>query len=724
MVGEKRRREHLREKNSDLEELHKKVIILEETNEKLEDENLGYVIENCELKKKLTKLEVDKNDQFSWVKILWKNCNPDVKKEIKAAVQASKEEFPKGVIKGIRDQAGINFSNPLSVSQPTRSTGDLKEKIEAFAIRNSFEVPDKKMAKKKIRYMRHWKIVLHQQFLMENPGVDCHYTSFCAHFPSNIIKPGINSHGSCLCEDCENFSLKIEALKRSNLLKEDNIEDIIKSNREGNSTPEAEFLKALEDIKKGDRKDDVISYFVWKDDKQQVVGENGVTTTKKMTRKNYQVTVSTLIDRIEETFGPLKQHLHRDNVIKKFIRDIRIKAMDDSSLVCLTVDWSENGTLIIPGEVQTAFFGRASYSIHSGYLYQKDNCHGFAMLTDENNHKAESIWAAITPTMEVLVLQGVRIFYICSDSTGAQYRNCKNAFFIRNFAMKFNVTVVWIFTEKHHGKSPADGIGGNVKNQVEQLTAFSTEHNVRNAEDVATLLGSTDTSIKVSHFTKEDIEKTLAIIPGELNSLKGATKYHEIFVNPVGKIMVKELPTDDNYNTVNITVKRRRQLNRGGIEAPVARIDDNPDNACSISSTVSGSSPVSAMPTFAGLSNSTSSSNSDTPTLAGSSSVSARTTSAGLSNSISGSESGSPTVSGSAPVSARSTSADLSNFPSSSDSDPPTLSSSSPVSTSAGLSNSILSSGSGSQTVSGRSGRSSRLSKRKKQPVRGGENAA
>ena len=418
-----------------------------------------------------------------------------------------------------------------------------------------------------------------------------------------------------------------------------------------------------------------------------------------MTRQNYQVTVSTLIDRIEETFGPLKQHLHRDNVIKKFIRDIRIKAMDDSSLVCLTVDWSENGTLIIPGEVQTAFFGRASYSIHSGYLYQKDNSHGFAMLTDENNHKAESIWAALTPTMDVLVLQGVRIFYICSDSTGAQYRNCKNAFFIRNFAMKFNVTVVWIFTEKHHGKSPADGIGGNVKNQVEQLTAFSTEHNVRNAEDVATLLGSTDTSIKVSHFTKEDIEKTLAIIPGEL-------------------------PTDDNYKTVKISVKRRRQLNRGGIEAPVARIDDNPDNACSISSTVSGSSPVSAMPTFAGLSNSTSSSNSDTPTLAGSSSVSARTTSAGLSNSISGSESGSPTVSGSAPVSARSTSADLSNFPSSSDSDPPTLSSSSPVSTSAGLSNSILSSGSGSQTVSGRSGRSSRLSKRKKQPVRGGENAA
>jgi hypothetical protein len=108
-----------------------------------------------------------------------------------------------------------------------------------------------------------------------------------------------------------------------------------------------------------------------------------------------------------------------------------MKALINSATTYLTVDWSENGTIIIPGEVQTAFFGRATYSIHSGYLYQKDNNHGFAMITVENNHKAESIWAAL---------------------------------------------------------SPADRIGGNIKNQVEQLTSFSTEHNIRNAADVTTLL--------------------------------------------------------------------------------------------------------------------------------------------------------------------------------------------------------------------------------------------
>ena len=104
------------------------------------------------------------------------------------------------------------------------------------------------------------------------------------------------------------------------------------------------------------------------------------------------------------------------------------------------------------------------------------------------------------------------------------------------FCQKYKVELVWIFTEKHHGKSPADGIGGNVKNAVDQLTSFSNRHNIQNAQDVTDLLKSTDTMIEVSHFNREDIETTLNLIPGVLNSLKGAMKLHEIFVNENGVI--------------------------------------------------------------------------------------------------------------------------------------------------------------------------------------------
>ena len=46
-------------------------------------------------------------------------------------------------------------------------------------------------------------------------------------------------------------------------------------------------------------------------------------------------------------------------------------------------------------------------------------------------------------------------------------------------------------------------------------------------------------------------------------------------MNPAGQIKAKELPTDEGYISVNITVKRKRQQQGGrGIEAPVATVDE------------------------------------------------------------------------------------------------------------------------------------------------------
>ena len=579
--GEKRRRDNLKDKNDSLEELHDKVRVLEADQDSLEAENLSLLKDKIELERKLGKKMDEKTDQFKWFKIIWQHFSPEIKKEVKSALQVAKEELPAGTLRGLRDNANINFSNPLPPSATSRGSGDLKKKVEEFAVNNSFEVPDKKMAKKKMRYMRHLKTVLYHQFLMENPELECHYSTFCTHFPFNIVKPGINSHGSCLCEDCENFGLKEEAIKREKLLTDSggfNVDNVIRLARDGNRNPEEEYLKTLEEIKTGDNKDKIVTYFVWEEDKQTVQDKNdNATVRKRMVRKNIRVTAAGLAARTLQAYGPLKEHLNRDQVIKKYIRNMRQKAIESDEMVCLTVDWSENGVLITPGEVQTGYYGRASYSIHSGYLYMKDNQYGFAMVTDENDHKAESVWAALTPKLEILVSQGIKKVVISSDSTSSQYRNCKNVFYIKHFCVKYKVEMVWIFTEKHHGKSPADGIGGNIKNTVDQLAAFNTQHNIQNAKDVTDLLRSTDTSIEVTHFKKEDIIKTLNLIPGVLNSFRGAMKIHEIFVNENGVIRVKQLPTDEHYNLINITVRNRRArggVGRGGVEEAIARVSE------------------------------------------------------------------------------------------------------------------------------------------------------
>ena len=74
----------------------------------------------------------------------------------------------------------------------------------------------------------------------------------------------------------------------------------------------------------------------------------------------------------------LRDHLERNELIKKFVKTKREEVLESDDKVMLHVDWAENGTIIVPNEIQTTFYGgRTNYSIHSGYQYAKENSGGF-----------------------------------------------------------------------------------------------------------------------------------------------------------------------------------------------------------------------------------------------------------------------------------------------------------------------------------------------------------
>ena len=370
--GLKRRRETLRDKNVETEELQRKIIILENEINKVEEDNLNLVRESLENRRKIEKLEEDKKSQFDWLKVVWKYSSSGFKSELKTTLTEVKDELPRGTLRGLRDGVGINFSNPLTAEVSSRGSDLLRTKIEEFANDNSFEMPDIKHANKKVRFMRHWKTVLHGKFLSENPTIECHYSTFCFYFPKNIKKPGRDYKGTCLCEDCENFSLKDEALKREKVsLNIPDVEAIIKAARDGNIEPEEDYLAVLTNIQNGSEKGRITSYFEWRYKKENVEDKNGNEKERKtLQRESIKVSIETLARRMLLSYKSLKEHLDRDFTMRKYIKVMRQRSMEDSSMACLTVDWSENGVLVQCGEVQSAYFSRPSYSIHSGYCYR------------------------------------------------------------------------------------------------------------------------------------------------------------------------------------------------------------------------------------------------------------------------------------------------------------------------------------------------------------------
>ena len=57
---------------------------------------------------------------------------------------------------------------------------------------------------------------------------------------------------------------------------------------------------------------------------------------------------------------------------------------------------------------------------------------------------------------ELVDMLDVETLYIASDSPSSQYRNKFNVFLTKDWAVKNEKDVYWIFTESGHGKGPMD----------------------------------------------------------------------------------------------------------------------------------------------------------------------------------------------------------------------------------------------------------------------------
>ena len=129
--------------------------------------------------------------------------------------------------------------------------------------------------------------------------------------------------------------------------------------------------------------------------------------------------------------------------------------------------------------------------------------------------------------------------------------------------MQLGITIRLIFTECGHGKSPCDGVGGNINTQVENaLLKRHGEKDMRPihcAEDVKDLIeNETKLTYDIKVHTAEEIQAVRESLPS-LGPLARAMKIHEILITADGVIKSKFLPSDVYYDHVKIAVSRRHK---------------------------------------------------------------------------------------------------------------------------------------------------------------------
>ena len=556
--GEQKRRQNRDEKNKEIDTLHRK---LDESDMLIEEKNRQIQKLEAQLEKATNKVEesketVKKSDDV--LKHVYTNSNSDGKRQIREALFVPSPAIERGTILRLRKNIGLNFSIPPAHNDQVES--ETKVKIEKFAFQNTIDVPDKRKYIKGIRYRTASKLSLYECFDSQHPNL-CTYQTFCKYWPRKYLKPKPSDLGTCMCIICQNAELKAEALKH-HIGAEHSIETAVENARHNDFDAETAFKEALEKLIEDETKT-VVGFSRWEKVKQTELSKNtGLAKSDKVMRQLTTEPANLLAESMLLEYEEYKEHLKRNSTIKCEIKAMILEALENGDIAVLHIDWAEQHKLSEIKEVQSAYFaGRFHYEIHTVYIYTMEDSHGAASISVTSDHRAEAVHVAIKAEIVRLVEKGKTTIVIVSDSPVSQYRNSKNVFLMRKLAMELGICIRLIFTESGHGKSPCDGVGGNIKTQVEEVLLKNYGENIlkpiHSAEDVKEIIETkTNLTYDIKVHTAEEIKEVRDNMP-KLGPLTRAFKIHEVLISSDGETKSKDLPSDVLYNNVKIKESRR-----------------------------------------------------------------------------------------------------------------------------------------------------------------------
>ena len=330
-----------------------------------------------------------------------------LQKEISNSLYSlTKINFVPGTLSCLCATVGINFSQ--APAEERNKLSGLATKVQEFALINSDEIPDMKAQTSSIldkkegpakRFALHHLTVLHSVFQIEFPENQCSYSTFALYWPSYIKKPNMSDFTSCHCESCENSSMKMDAIIKYKVVPSSmDIFAAIKQEEEGDSDVIEELFKAIEDARKGERKNEVVTYAVWEkvqkevsEETQEFYVKNGVkrTAKKEPMKRLKSAKLSKLMEKTLDEFKALQKHLHRSRTVKIKIKCRRDEVLQDDSgrSVQIYVDLSEGLVLRQYRETQQAFFGKKGISLQTGYVYHRLRSFGFGSFAKGSDHK-------------------------------------------------------------------------------------------------------------------------------------------------------------------------------------------------------------------------------------------------------------------------------------------------------------------------------------------------
>ena len=166
----------------------------------------------------------------------------------------------------------------------------------------------------------------------------------------------------------------------------------------------------------------------------------------------------------------LKRHLFTKRTQASAYNEVKDNLKQNDLLI--HVDYSENYNNKQQWEIQSAYFGHASFSIFTACCYFKDesnaiNKEAITVTSETSDHSRSASVSCLQKVIHFVREKYTHLplklnVIVWSDGCTAQFRSQYVFFLLSKFEASINLS--WFYNQRHHGKGPMDGIGGTFKN--------------------------------------------------------------------------------------------------------------------------------------------------------------------------------------------------------------------------------------------------------------------
>jgi hypothetical protein len=367
----------------------------------------------------------------------------------------------------------------------------------------------------------------HLQFLDEHPWLSISYSKFCDLRPKSVIPMKDAHHESCLCQYCENFSLKVDALAPYFQHFHPTTSDImikVHCHTENFDCASnvceqcADPMPQLKSLLLSNCGDEQVELRQWcKNDKGYVQrARSDINTVDELLKE---------ITRDLETFK-----LHR--YLKQFQQSSFqfFKSNSSSSSAVMVVDFAEAYNAKTQNEIQSAFFARQMITLFTCCSYINNEPTTIVLASDDKGHDKEHVYVYIKKIVDLLKQRHPDLEHIdiYSDGACSQFKNYYTLSLV-NFARDdFGITINWHFFATSHGKSAADGAGAVVKRGV-GMRVLSGSNDVYNASEFVDCVKTFAVNTNILLVTAEDFTEELSFLRQRWQRIKpipNVRKYH------------------------------------------------------------------------------------------------------------------------------------------------------------------------------------------------------